>query len=144
MLPRQLPSLLLVASALILTGLAAHTLLRPAPSPHTLGELTELLSRSPARLQVVKQTNNGVECGIYVCASPRPHDELRNLLRTPEAADSWRGVAFCENIGTHSSIPAQMLESWGEYGMQIGGFRLFGDPTVLRQIRDAARQGQWR
>jgi hypothetical protein len=116
----------------------AHRLLhRHAEPPRTLAELAALLRQSEPPLYVVPMTDLGPEAGFYLCERPRPREELQWLWRAAEHGERWRGVVFCER-GVHlGEIEESEWQRWGEYGLRLGPFVLFGDPALLRRIRQA-------
>jgi hypothetical protein len=119
--------------------LACRLLRRPAHPPHTLTELTQLLSQDALSLYVVPMVENRLEEGIYICANPQPHEQLWSLVRNTKGAGRWQGVVYCEKAGKMAErmsviVEREILEDWGEYGMQIGPLLFFGDPALLRRI----------
>jgi hypothetical protein len=115
-----------------------HRLLHsPSAPPRSLTELTQRLHRAGLPLYVVQMTDTSPEKGLYLCERPRSQEQLQWLRRAAEYGDRWRGVVFCE-FSTHlGEIPDEELERWGEYGMLLGPFVFFGDPALLRRIRQA-------
>jgi hypothetical protein len=77
------------------------------------------------------------EEGIYLCQRPQSREQLQWLRRAADYGDRWRGIVFCEFSRQLGEIPDAELERWGEYGMRLGPFVFFGDPALLRQIRQA-------
>jgi hypothetical protein len=130
---------IVVAFAVLVVGVTlASRLLRPPRSPpRTLGELAEVLRRSDPPLYAVPMADHSSEEGVYICERPRPREDLQWLRRSPKHAARWRGVVFCERAGGAIRVPEDQLESWGEHGLRVGPFVLFGDPALLRRIRAA-------
>ena len=119
----------------------AHRLLHPhADPPRTLAELADLLRQSEPSLYVVPMTDHDPEAGLYLCERPRPRERLQQLRRLPESADRWRGVVYCEWNRRLGEIEEDELGRWGDYGLRIGPFVLFGDPNLLGRIRRAIPQ----
>jgi hypothetical protein len=100
-------------------------------------ELTEHLRRSGLSLHVVQMTAKSPEEGLYLCERPLEREQLQWFRRAAQDGDRWRGVVFCEFNRTLGETPDAELERWGEYGMRLGPFVLFGDPALLRRIRQA-------
>ena len=130
-------SLFIVGAAVL--PLAYRLLRRPAPPPHTLRELTELLSQKAPSLYVVAEVEKNPEGGIYICTQPQPREQLSELIRNPEAIGTsprgrWQEIVFCQRIGTMGQVD---IQSWGEYGMRIGRLVFFGDPDLLQRIYTA-------
>jgi hypothetical protein len=136
-------SLFLVSVAL--TPLIYRVLHRPAHRPRTLTELTKLLSRQAPPLYVVPMSEASLETGTYICANPRPREQLLcHLTRHPKCGSKWQGVVYCERIGEREQMPfatrsfwEDELPTWGEYGKWIGPFLFFGDPALLQRIHAA-------
>jgi hypothetical protein len=115
-----------------------HRLLhRHADRPRTLAELAELLRQSDPPLYAVPMADHDPEVGFYLCERPRPREQLQWLRRAAEQGDRWRGVVFCERGGWLGDIEEGEWQRWGEHGMRIGPFVLFGDPALLGRIRQA-------
>jgi hypothetical protein len=136
---RPLPRwVIVVAFAVIVVAvtLASRLLHPPTFPPRTLGELTERLRRSDPPLYVVPMADHSPEEGVYICERPRPREQLQWLRRSPEHAARWRGVVYCERAGGVIRVPEDQLESWGEHGLRVGPFVLFGDPALLERIRE--------
>jgi hypothetical protein len=117
--------------------LASRRLRPPALPPRTLGELAERLRRSDPPLYAVPLAEHSPEDGVFLCDRPRPPEQVQWLPRAPEFARRWRGVVYCERVGTATRIPEDLLEGWGEHGLGVGPFVLFGDPDLLERIREA-------
>jgi hypothetical protein len=136
-------SLFLVSLAL--TPLIYRVLDRPAHRPRRLTELTELLSRQAPPLYVVPMSEASLESGIYICANPRPREQLiGKLTRNPKCGSKWQGVVYCQILGEREQLPFVIrsfwqdeLPTWGEYGRWIGPFLFFGDPELLQRIHAA-------
>jgi hypothetical protein len=119
----------------------AHRLLhRHVDPPRTLTELSALLRQFDPPLYVVPMTDHDPEAGFYLCDRPQPRERLQFLRRLPESADRWRGVVFCERGRHVGEIEDSEWQRWGDYGMRIGPFVLFGDPALLGRIRQAIPQ----
>jgi hypothetical protein len=120
----------------------AHRLLHPrAEPPRTLAELAALLRQSNPLLYVVPMADHNPEVGFYLCERPRPREELQWLLRAAKHSDRWRGVVFCEReVHLGGEIGEIEWQGWGEYGIRLGPFVLFGDPALLGRIRQAIPQ----
>jgi hypothetical protein len=103
--------------------------------PSSLTELTEHLNRSGLSLYVVPLTDSSPEAGLYLCESPHSLEQLQKLRRAVELGDHWRGIVFCEYYKRLGEVDDAELERWGEHGMLLGPFVFFGDPALLRQIR---------
>jgi hypothetical protein len=115
----------------------AHRLLRPhADSPRTLAELADLLRHADPPLYVVPMTNHGLEAGFYLCERPQPREQLQWLPRAAEHGERWRGIVFCEMNRSLGEIEENEWQRWGEHGMRVGPFVLFGDPALLGRIRE--------
>jgi hypothetical protein len=107
----------------------------PLDKPRTLVELGASLSRCKPPLHVVWQFEDRPESGMWVCARPRSREQLRRLGRYRECADRWEGIVFCERVANQSPIPESFIrDNWGDYGLHVGPFVLFGDPDLLRRI----------
>jgi hypothetical protein len=117
--------------------LTCQVLAPSAVPPRTLTELTERLHRAGLPLYVVSLTDISPEEGLYLCDRPQPREQLQRLVRAAEYNDRWRGVVFCEFNKRLGEVDDAELERWGEHGMQLGPFVLFGDPALLRRIRQA-------
>jgi hypothetical protein len=116
----------------------AHRLRHPhTEPPRTLAQLAELLRRSDPPLYVVPMTDYGPETGFYLCEQPRPREQLQLLRRAAEQGERWRGIVYCEMHGSLGEIEENEWQRWGEYAMRFGPFVLFGDPALLRRIRQA-------
>jgi hypothetical protein len=131
-----------VGAAFVLCAAAVplgHRLLhRHAEPPRTLVELAALLRQSEPPLYAVPMTDQDPEVGFYLCEQPRPREQLQQLRRLAEHSDRWRGVVFCEMDGYQGGeIGESDWQRWGEHGMRIGRFVLFGDPALLGRIRQA-------
>jgi hypothetical protein len=117
----------------------AHRLLHShSATPRTLTELTEQLRRAGLVLYAVPMLDSFPEQGIYLCERPLPREQLQRLHRFSEQGDRWQGIVFCEfshRLG--GELADEVWRCWGEYGLQIGPFVLFGDPALLRRIRQA-------
>ena len=109
---------------------------RSAP-PHNLTELAEMSRQFGLPLHVVPLRDSSLEEGIYLCQCAQSREELQRLARAAEDGDYWRGVVFCELNQRLGEIDDDEWRRWGEYGMLIGPFVLFGDPALLRRIRQA-------
>jgi hypothetical protein len=109
----------------------------PATPPRTLTELTQRLRRAGLPLHVVPITDISPEEGLYLCERPQPREQLQMLRRAVALGDRWRGVVFCEFNKRLGEVPDEELQRWGEHGMQLGPFVFFGDPALLRRIRQA-------
>jgi hypothetical protein len=130
-----------LALAFVLCAVAVpltHRLLYPPSAPpRTLTELTERLHRAGLALDVVAQTDISPEEGLFLCECPQPREQLQRLVRAPEHGDRWRGVVFCEFNKRLGEVDDAELERWGEHGMHLGPFVLFGDPALLLRINQA-------
>jgi hypothetical protein len=116
----------------------AHRLLHPrAEPPRTLVQLADLLRRSEPPLYVVPMTDYGPETGFYLCEQPRSREQLQLLRRAAEQGERWRGIVFCEMNGSLGEIEENEWQRWGDYGLRLGPFVLFGDPALLGRIRQA-------
>jgi hypothetical protein len=115
--------------------LTCQLLSPPAAPPRTLTELTERLHRAGLSLDVVPLTDNSPEKGLYLCERPQPREQLQRLRRAVELGDRWNGIVFCEMNHPLGEVDQAEWERWGEYGMQLGLFVFFGDPALLRRIR---------
>jgi hypothetical protein len=114
----------------------AHRLLHPrADRPRTLAELADLLRQSDPPLYMVPMAEHDPEGGFYLCEHPQQRERLQFLRRLPESTDRWRGVVYCEWNRRLGEITEDELGRWGEHGMRIGPFVFFGDPALLRRIR---------
>jgi hypothetical protein len=115
-----------------------HSLLHP-PSvpPNSLTELTDRLNRSGLSLYVVPLTDSSPEAGLYLCERPNSREQLQKLRRAVELSERWRGIVFCEFNKRLGEVDDAELERWGEHGMVMGPFLFFGDPALLRRIRQA-------
>jgi hypothetical protein len=100
-------------------------------------ELSEHLRKSGLPLYVVPQTDISPEDGIYLCERPEPREQLQRLARAAERGDRWRGIVYCEFNKRLGEIDEDALNNWGEYGLRLGPFVFFGDPALLRRIRQA-------
>jgi hypothetical protein len=109
----------------------------PSVPTRTLTELTERLRRAGLALSVVPLTDVSPEEGLYLCERPQSREQLQWLRRAAEYGELWRGVVFCEFNKRLGEVPDEELSRWGEHGMQLGPFVFFGDPALLRRIRQA-------
>jgi hypothetical protein len=75
--------------------------------------------------------------GLYLCERPQAREQLQRLVRAVEYSDSWRGVVFCECNKRLGEVSDEQMADWGEHGMRLGPFVFFGDPALLRRIRQA-------
>jgi hypothetical protein len=127
----------LFAVAVTTMPLASRWLRRPVSSLHTLAELTARLSRSTPPLYVVPQFPDQPESWRWVCDRPQSREQLGRLVRHPDRVKTghWRGIVFCERVGETSGMTDDFIhDNWGECGMRIGPFLLFGDPDLLQRI----------
>jgi hypothetical protein len=109
----------------------------PSTPPHTLVELTEQLSRAGLSLYVVPMTDISPEEGLFLCERPQPREQLQRLVRAVEHGDRWRGIVLCEWNRHVGEVSDEQLADWGEHGLRLGPFVFFGDPALLRRIRQA-------
>jgi hypothetical protein len=100
-------------------------------------ELTQHLQRSGLQFHVVPLTDISPEEGLFLCERPEPREQLQGLRRAAEYSARWPGIVFCEFNKRLGEIDEGELERWGEYGLQLGPFVFFGDPALLRRIRQA-------
>jgi hypothetical protein len=116
-----------------------HQLLPPpaATPPPSLPDLAERLRRAGLSLHVVPMTHITPVEGLYLCERPQPREQLQRLVRAVEHSDSWRGVVFCECNKRLGEVSDEQMADWGEHGMRLGPFVFFGDPALLRRIRQA-------
>jgi hypothetical protein len=101
--------------------------------PRTPGDpraLARKLSAREVRLYYVEHWSGTV----YLTEEPRPIEELFGLLTGPAQAAKWKGVV------RFVKIPEGFSESlnYGEFGFRLGDSDVYGDPALLRQIRDVA------
>lgn len=135
---QRLPLWLLVMVALAgaAAGELAHRRLHRAEvGPQTIQELRQRLQHFHPSWHVVQASDVAEEGGFYLCVRPLAREQLRLLLRCREHARRWKGVVFCERRGSMTRIPEVEVDSWGEHGMQLGSFVIFGDPALLDCIR---------
>jgi hypothetical protein len=109
----------------------------PEQAPRTLVELADQIRQSAPHLYVVLLRDSMPDEGLYFCERPWPRERLQHLVRARELGHRWQGVVYCERVGRTARIPPEQLVGWGEYGMRIGPLLFFGDPTLLRCIRQA-------
>jgi hypothetical protein len=121
----------------VVVPLSCQLLSPPAVPPRTLTELTERLHRAGLSLDMVPLTDISPEEGLFLCERPQPREQLQKLVRAAEHGERWRGVVFCEFNRRLGEIDEAELARWGEHGMQLGPFVFFGDPALLRRIRQA-------
>lgn len=113
-----------------------YRMLRSAdPTPRTLAELTDQIRQSLPHLHVVLFRDSMPDEGLYLCERPLSRERLQHLIRAPELGHRWQGIVYCERVGRLSQIVPEQLASWGEYSMRIGPVLFFGDPALLRRIR---------
>jgi hypothetical protein len=106
-------------------------------APRSLKEFTELLSQAEPKLYVVPATSHCPKKGVWVSQHPLSDEEASWLLRVPEHAHRWQGIALCEMPIESFLTPDEVRESWGELHMQLGPILCFGDPVLLRRIHTA-------
>ncbi len=103
----------------------------------SVGELAGCLRERLPDLHVVPQRRDGsYGSGAYFCTSPRDLGELVRLSRNPTRVGEWSGVVFCERVS--AAMPV-LCDDWGENGLRIGPFLLFGDAKLIARLRDAVR-----
>jgi hypothetical protein len=133
----------LFVGAIVTIPLISQSRHRPVAWPGTLMELTELLSHDAPELYVAAVREDCKEEGIYICTQPQPREQLRWLQRNSLGAVRWQGIVHCARIRRGGFvIEEHELQSWGEHGMRIGSLLFFGDPTLLRRIREATLDGE--
>jgi hypothetical protein len=129
----------LFAGAIAMIPLAGLWGRRPVSTPRTLSEFTERLSRSMPSLHVVHQFPGRPECPVWVCTRPQSREQVWGLIRAAECGQQWQGIVFCERMGPTWVVEAEdefIRNNWGQYGVRVGPFVLFGDPDLLQRIRD--------
>lgn len=128
----------LFAVAVTLIPLAVQRQCGSVSSPRTLAELAARLSQGTPPLHVVPQFPDRLEDTFWVSTTLHSREQLWGLGRQPELAKKgqWQGIVMCESRGKGSVILDEFIEeNWGEYGMRVGPFVLFGDPDLLQVIR---------
>jgi hypothetical protein len=71
---------------------------------------------------------------IYLAADPEASwPELQKKSRSLERIEQWHGVVLLERL-TNGPGPKWDVEQWGENGLQIDRFVLFGDAELIRKI----------
>ncbi len=105
--------------------------------PRSLREFTELLSQAEPKLYIAPASPQCPDRAVWVSKRPLRYEEACRLLRAPEYANRWQGIAVCETPLESFYIPDETQESLGELHMQIGPIQCFGDPVLLRCIHKA-------
>ncbi|CAN5575366.1 hypothetical protein BH10PLA2_BH10PLA2_31910 [soil metagenome] len=103
-----------------------------------LPRLVEHLNDSQHSFSVVPTQKSG-NWSNSVYLSNRPEAEwqsLQSLIRSVEKKNDWNGVVLIERISDKPG-PQWDVSQWGNNGLQIGRFILFGDETMIRQINTA-------
>ncbi len=124
----------------------AGPLWRQPTAPHTMTELTARLSRGTP-LHIVRQFPDRPEGPTWICTRPMSHEELWGMIRTPERvkASQWQGIVFCERLRPEwvADMEEEFIHTvWGEYGMLLEPFVLFGDPDLLQRIHAVILDGE--
>jgi hypothetical protein len=118
---------ILVAGAASLAVVAAA---RSQPrSPESVCDVVECLQAAKVVWHTIPVMKSGdPQGGVYLCDRPRGWEELQRLPREADQQDRWCGVVLI------SPYPA---DNWGNYSTTLGNLGLFGDPSMLQQIRVA-------
>jgi hypothetical protein len=128
------------ALAGLLAGAALGTLLgRAHPPPAAAASHYDLAARVSARvpgLRVVHPNGpEGLSWGLYLTTTDRPRQELLALVRDRPDDPRWRGTVYCWRVveGVERIDPDD-VEVEGSPGLL-----LWGDPDLIRRIREAMR-----
>jgi hypothetical protein len=99
-------------------------------------DIPKLLSRLEARgvaFHVLTLSPNDPSNGCYLSVRPLTRREASKLVVNPSQADKWKGIVFCAAVDKDGLVlHDELIDSWGEYGLRLGGIYLFGDPVLLR------------
>jgi len=123
--------LLLFLSAAVSVPLAMH-FRRERQRQIAPGNLTLLAERIKAAhpdwqvVPVVSQSDR-IESGFWVTQREVARAQLGKLRRVEQHGPEWRGVVHCHH-------ERNLTHFLGDYGVQVNGFTLFGDPDMIREI----------
>ncbi len=101
----------------------------------TLSQLVNHLHSHDLMLHVVPTYKSGSwNNSIYLTTDPEATwQSLQHKTRAIEKIDQWRGVVLIEHISNKPG-PQWDVSQWGENGLQIDRFMLFGDAELIGQI----------
>jgi hypothetical protein len=75
------------------------------------------------------------EGGCYLSTRPITREEASKLALIPGRVEQWRGIVFLflQKQGIFLLLDEE-IEAWGECGLRLGRWVLFGDPELLKKI----------
>ncbi len=86
----------------------------------------------------VSPSSNGPwEYRVFLTKTDKRWLDLNDQMRVTEQIDRWQGTVYCERVGA-PELQREQLALWGEYGLEVGPFLFFGDPTMLAEIAGGA------
>jgi hypothetical protein len=86
-------------------------------------------------LYVLYNLPDDAEGGCYLSTHPITREEASMLTLNPVCVEKWRGVVslFLQKRDILLLLDEE-IESWGECGLRLGRWVLFGDPELLKKI----------
>jgi hypothetical protein len=74
---------------------------------------------------------------IYLTVDPEAcWQDLQMKSRSLERIEQWTGVVLIERL-TNAPGPTWDVEQWGEHGLQVDRFVVFGDAELIRKIGES-------
>ena len=113
---------------------------RPAPMDNwTIPDLVSHLERCGLKLRLVSVAKNGdVSSSAYLTMTDKEWDDLNLLHKDSQYLGRWKGTLYCERVSGYDQ--SALIQQWGENGLSIGPFVLYGDRDLLDQVRTVFSQ----
>ena len=105
----------------------------------TLPQFVDHLNAHGLTLYVVPTHKSGTwSNSVFLTLDPQATWlSLQHNSRSVERIDEWQGVVLVEKMSSKPG-PKWDVSQWGEHGLQIDRFVLFGDADLIRQIGQSA------
>jgi hypothetical protein len=119
----------------MLGALAGH-LLHPAggaDATHPIRNAYDLAGRLEAHGLHLRYVAADTWGDAFLTETDLTWEKLVVLRRDPGAAAAWKGTVHVERDRGYGETDAG---GWGRHGLRAGGFLLFGDPDLIRRIRE--------
>jgi hypothetical protein len=125
----------LIPAAFVLGALAGHSM-RPAGGTEAnrpIRNAYDLAGRLEAGGLHLRYVAADLWGDAFLTEKDLPLEKLALLRRDPGAAAAWEGTVHVERDRGYGPTDT---EGWGRYGWRTEGFLFFGDPNLVRRIRE--------
>jgi hypothetical protein len=119
----------------VLGALAGHCL-RPAAvadATRPIRNVYDLAGRLEARGLHLRYVATDLWGDAFLTEKDLTGEKLALLRRDPGAAAAWEGTVHVERNRGYGETDTW---GWGRFGWRTGNFILFGDPELIRRIRE--------